>query len=261
MNSAILNTKHHLLQRWPLLLLMVVFEIAFLFLLPMAVVPVFQTIAIEQAELNALLQQGVGEFVQTNEDAALAAIHDQAVRQFEIIQRGIVKILLYLLAYWLVFHGIIWWLAHRIAGNRHGWDFIWRFGLTTIVGFAVMVGAIGGMVSLAAYQFNSAVPLIGQFGMNLLTGIVALILLYFLLVAYCVLGKGFWKKCYVASIKKITTTGLAYVVAIFLVYVFGKLLIWLFSQHRMLALAYAFVILLPLVAKLRVFLIEVVKTT
>lgn len=248
-----------LAKKWYLVALIVICDILFLFFFGRSYAMQFQQLSTQMETMNALLQQGIGGFVESNDAASLIAVQDQLKAIYWVIGKGIAQILATLLLYWTIFEGLGWFAAHKIVAPKKFLDFAWRFALVTVAGFIAIFGTAAVMAYLTTNALASPVPLIGQTGMNLLTTILVFALFYFLLVAYGVVEKGFWKKFYHASIKKITSTGLVYVLGIVGIFLLGKLMVWVHARHVLLSFAFAIFILLPFIAALRVFFIETIK--
>ena len=261
MKQALLRTLKALLSKWYLVVFIALLDIAFLYLFGRAYAEIFQQMSLHLNTINVYLQQSVGTLMQTNDAAALEAGLAQFETAVAAIKVLMLRVLAVLLGYWLVFEGIAWYFSYRLAGvNKNIIDYVWRFALVTLAGLALYVGLGYVVIQLSVQSFASAVPLIGQSGINLLSAIVALILAYLLLVAYSVLEKGFWKKWYAAAFKRITSTGLAYVLGLVVLFILAKILGLVFeTRNIMLSLAYAVLILLPAVTALRVLMIEVIK--
>ncbi|HSU72286.1 MAG TPA: hypothetical protein VLJ21_00370 [Candidatus Binatia bacterium] len=261
MKHALLRTWRALVSRWYLVLLVVAIDIAFLYFFGRTYAGIFQQISTHLNTINALLQQSIGTFAQSNDATALELGMAQFNAEVAFVESTILQVIAYLAGYWLVCEGIAWYFVYRIADVKtRVVDFAWRFALATVAGLALFVGWISLIVWLSVKTFSSPVPLIGQSELNLIAAIGGLVLAYLLLVAYSVLEKGFWKKFSRAAFKRITTTGLAYVLGLVVLFVLAKLLGVIFATRNiLLAFAFAVIILLPAMTALRVFLIEIIK--
>jgi uncharacterized membrane protein len=261
MKSAIRRTFQFLLKRWYLVLLVVILDIAFLYYFGRTYAAIFTDVSAHLNTINGILQQSVGTFTQNNDPNALGFGLDQFNTEVAYVKSTIITMLEYLFCFWLGFEGVVWYFIYRIADvKKHVFDYAWRFILATIGGFALFVAWGSAVVWLSVKVFSSPVPLVGQTGLNIISGIIAFVLLYLVLVAYSVLEKGFWKKWFAAAIRRITTTGLAYVCGVIAIFVLAKILGLILDTHNiLLGLAYAVIVLLPAVAALRAFMIEVIK--
>lgn len=260
MEHAFSRTIGTLKKRWYLILLIVALDIAFLYAFGKTYANIFRVLAGHLDTINQLLQGSIGQFTTTSDPSALNIGIEQFNQEVAFVKLGIAYILGYFLLFWLLFQGPVWYIIHRMTGKPRVSRFALRFALTTVIGFAAFVGILIGIVALSFKAFSSPLPLIGQGGINTLAAIAALLLNYFVLVAYALPDNvPFWKSFVMTAFRRITTTGLYYVIVLIALAVLYASMIWILKQNIMIGFAFGAIILLPIYAALRVFFVESTK--
>ncbi|MBI4145098.1 hypothetical protein HY493_02725 [Candidatus Woesearchaeota archaeon] len=260
MKQAFFRTLETIKMHWYLILLIVALDIAFLYAFGKVYASIFQTTAAHLDTINQLLQGSIGQFTTTSDPGALNIGIEQFNQEVAFVKLGIAYILGYLLLFWLAFQGPAWYIIHRITGKPRLPRFALRFVLTTIIGFAAFVGILIGIVALSFKTFSSPLPLIGQGGINTLAAIAVLALAYLVFVAYALPDNvQFWRSFVRTAFRRITTTGLAYVLVLIVLAVLYAIMIWVLKQNVLAGFAFGAIILLPIFAALRVFFVESIK--
>ena len=244
---------------FPLLILIVVLDIFFLYSFGKVYFTEFQVLSLDLQKLNVLLQSGLGEMVSANDASNVAldvAAFDAIVRS---IYFNIARVLGFLFLFWTAFQGSVWYFCHRIVGKARALpDFFWRFALVSIVAFLIFLLILSGAMLLAFKSASDPLPLIGRTGISLLAAIAMLILYYFVMVAYSVLCHGaFWKRFTHASIYHMAKNGISYVGMLLSLGVCYIIASWLAkSDYILVAMSFVLFVLLPVVAFWRVYFVS-----
>jgi hypothetical protein len=268
MKSAFLKTLRDIRARWYLVLVIVFVDVLFFYFFGKTYATIFQEVSVHLDTINALLQTSIGGLTQNQDPNALQIGIEQFTAEFTAVKLGIVQILTWLWGFWTFLQGGAWYAAHQIAGTvrekrffRRTWTFIWQFVVATLVGYGVFLALLGGILKLSFIAFSNPIPLLGQTGINLIAGIGAFVFLYFLTTSYAAIGAGFVKRFLRAAFYNFTDTGLAYVITLGILFLLGQTLALIAASNVILALAFGIIIVLPVGAALRVFLVEVVRET
>ena len=242
---------HSLRKNWPLIVLVVLVDIFFFYAFSKVYIAEFQTLSIQMTKMNAFLQTNVGSFVQTQDVNALNVDFSEFDAVAKTIYWSIARVLAYLLSFWILFQGSAWLFCSRMAEHKVDVPkFVGKFVVVSLIGFAAVLGVMAGAVWLAYRSYTTALPLIGHTGIIILAMTAILVLLYGVCVGYAVPLKRWW-----ATVKNYRV-GMTYVCSLILFVVLYYGLLWLAQTAVLVALAYAIIVVLPLLVLARVYFIK-----
>lgn len=242
---------HSLRKNWPLLFLVIMLDIFFLYAFGKVYVVEFQTLSVHMSKMNALLQTSLGEFMQTEDTNDLQVDFVEFDRVMRLIYANIARVLLYLFTFWTLFQGCSWYFCMRMAQKQvNVAKYVWRFILISVVGFLGFLGIFAGAIYLAYKSTSTTIPLVGHDGIVIIAIAALLILMYGVFVGYSVPLKRWWHN---AKNYKVAVT---YVSVIILGVIFQYGLVWLAQKGVLFALIAAIGIVLPTLVLGRVFFIR-----
>ncbi len=256
-----MNFWHYFHKSWPLLILVVVLDIFFLYSFGKVYFTEFQVLSLHLGKLNALLQSGLGAMVSTNDASNISldvAAFDAATHA---IYWSIARVLGFLFLFWTIFQGSAWYFCHRIVGQTRKFpSFFLRFALVSLAGFILFLAILSGAMLLAFKSASDPFPLIGRTGISIIAASFVLIIYYFLTIAYSVLCHGsFWKRFKHASIYHIATNGGWYALMLVTLAILYLIIAWLAESYVLIAMSVVLFVLLPVISVWRVFFISKVN--
>ena len=242
---------HSLRKNWPLLFLVIILDIFFLYAFGKVYIAEFQTLSVHMSRMNALLQDSLGTFTQTEDTNDLQVDFVEFDKVMRLIYESIARVLLYLFLFWTLFQGANWYFCTRMAQHNIAVPkFIARFVSVTLVGFLGFLGIFSGAIYAAYKSTETPIPFIGHDGIVIIAVTALLVLLYAVFVAYSVPLKRWWHTF------KNYKVAITYISIVLLGVVFQYSLVWLAQKDVLFMLIAAIVVVLPTFVLARVFFIK-----
>jgi len=243
------------LARWKLLALAVVVDILFFYSFGKMYAFVFERVSAGLGTVNGLLQVQLEGLASSGDVSGLVSRQAELEAAYAGVFKWIGVLLLALLACWIVFQGVAWLLARRIAGDRlRAFAFVASFARSSLVWFGLFLAVVLGMSFVSYGVSTSPVPLVGQRGMNLLSGILVLVVLYFAVWSYDTEIKPV-RSAFVRGVKDWRRLVPAYLVSLAVLASAGWLVPVLFRLHYLALVMFILLVLLPLMTVVRVFMV------
>lgn len=242
---------HSLSKNWFLIFLVIVLDVFFFYSFGKVYVGEFQELSVHMTQLNAVLGSNMAQLAQTENpnDLNVDVVRVEAIAKQ--IYAGIARVFGFLLVFWLAFQGSAWFFCTRIAEHKlKPGDFFVRFVAVSVLGFVGFLIIFAGTLYLAYTSYSTPLPLIGHDGVVIIAIAAVFVLLYGVVVGYAVPLKRWWKTV------KNYKIALTYLVLVIVFVLLQASMLWLAKLSVLYGLAFALLMVLPLLVLSRVYFIK-----
>lgn len=165
-----------------------------------------------------------------------------------------------LLANWMIFQGINWWIANSMTKKKVPFAaYAWKFITFTLFWFVCLIALLVAFITLTNYASFSVLPLIGQSVVQWAFFIFLALIGYFAAISYSIIPEKAWKKTWNLGLFRAKQIVPAFIVALLLIFVAGGIATWLTRFHYSISLGWAIIVALPSITLARLYFIDVVN--